>query len=49
MIEKLDGYPIFENINGELYQTGYSRIAKLDKMHDKINEIIDYINSKEDK
>ena len=48
MIKKLDGYPIFKNIDGLLYQTGYSNTAKLDEIHDKINEIIDYINSKED-
>ena len=44
MIEKLEGFGIFENINGELCQTGYSKTAKIEKIQDKINEIIDYIN-----
>jgi len=47
MITKLEGHPIFENINGELYQIAYSNTADLDKIQEKINEIIDYINSKE--
>lgn len=48
MIEKLEGYPIFDNINGILYQVGYSRTAKINTIQDKINEIIDYLNSKEE-
>ena len=48
MITKLEGYPIFKNIDGESYQAGYSKTANLDEIQEKINEIIDYINSKED-
>ena len=47
MIEKLEEKNIYDNIDGEIVIVGKRRIATPEEMQDKINEIIDYINSKE--
>lgn len=47
MIEKLEGSYIYDNINGELAIVGKRNFATPEEMQKKINEIIDYINSKE--
>lgn len=47
MIEKLEGEYIYDYVNGERVIVGKWKIATNKQMEDKINEIIDYINSKE--